>query len=151
MKTFPTDEMIEKAMQARVSMWSFIGDAFGFIIAAASIVSTISTMPVWLLPCLLISSFSGVGVVFRCFYLHHRFYINFPEEHRNYTNSNPEEREIKARELVSTPHPVKKWEQAAFICLGISAVLFFVLAVLGARTQWESQKANPMVSAETRN
>lgn len=120
-------------MQARVAMWSFMGTTLSLTVAATALLSALSShkYPWLVLPILLFGLLGDISIV-RCFYLVWLDRLDMPEDQAEYVQGTDEERAKKMRTLIQTPHPVKKWQRLAFVCLGVSAVLFSLLAVLGA-------------------
>jgi hypothetical protein len=120
-------ENITKAMQARTSMWMAIGNVFGFIISAASIVSALSKPVWWLLLPILVASFAGIMTLVHCFRLTHRGYIDIIA---GFAKQRSDEQKIaELIKEINEPDNIARCEILAISLLWISAILFFIQAI----------------------
>jgi hypothetical protein len=126
-------EAIAKTMQARVAMWSFMGTTLSLSVAASALLSAISghKHPLIVVPIILFGLLGDVSLIL-CFYLVWVDRLDMPEDQAEYEQGTNEERAKKIWLVTHTPHPVRKWQRLAFVCLAVSVALFSLLAVLVA-------------------
>ena len=122
-------EYITKAAQARVAMWSAVGNVFGFIIAAESIVSAVSVPVWWLLLPILGSSFSGVLLLVWCFKLMHRDYVGIADDLSKSVQHTDEQKIAAALTDEQRPDYISGCERWAIWLLWFSAACFIIQAV----------------------
>lgn len=121
-----------KAVQARTSMWSAMGNIFGLIISATSIVSAFSKPVVWwLLLLIMFVNFAGIIAVFRCFRLVHKGYLDIIEDFARNRNKSDAEKIAEAIKDLQSPDLIKQSENWAFWSLWISAILFIAFTLKG--------------------
>jgi hypothetical protein len=120
-------EYITKAMQARASKWLAMGNVFGFIISAASIVSALSKPVGWLILLILVASFAGIMALVRCFRLMQYGYINIVDGLAKQRSD--EEKIAEAKREIKGPDNIARSEILAISLLWVSAILFFIQAI----------------------
>ena len=104
---------LEKARQSQMAMWSAIGNVFGFIVSAASIIAAVKKdFSTPLVFTVLLISFCGVSAVMGCFLVKKKEYLRLIEELANIGEMTPTERIRKAQREIATPSPVIRAHQA---------------------------------------
>lgn len=122
-------DYISKAAQARASKWSAIGNVFGFIISAASIVSALSKPVWWLLLPILVASFAGIMAILWCFQLMHREYISIIDNLSKHHRRSDQDKLAEVINENEGPDRIARSECLAYVLLWISSILFFAQAI----------------------
>lgn len=119
---------VGKAGAARSAMWSAMGNVFGFIISAASIISALSKPVWWLLLPILFLSFAGIMALLSCFQRMHSGYIDIVSDLAKIGRTEEEKLETGLKDI-RRPDDIGRSERLAIILLWISAILFFAQAL----------------------
>ena len=118
---------LEKGRQSQMAMWSAIGNVFGFIVSAASVIAAVRK-GVWgeFLFLVLLVCFLGITAVVSCFRSQKKEYVGLITKMAEMEKMTLEEKIQEAERVITAPSPVMLRERAVLILLGLSVALFLV-------------------------
>jgi hypothetical protein len=134
------DEMrasyLEKGRQAQMAMWAAVGNVFGFIASAASVIAAVKKeIPGELLFFVLLVSFLGITAVVGCFRAQKKEYIGLYSKTIELEKMTFDQKIEEAKRVSATASPVMIRERAALVLLALSVVLFLFFCWLTFRAE----------------
>lgn len=118
-------EYLDKTRESQMAMWAAIGNVFGFIVSAASVIAAVKkdiSSP--LLYAVLLLSFCGISAVMGCFLAQKKEYLRLISELPGNGTMSPADAIAKAQREIATPSPVMRFERWALALLWISIIAF---------------------------
>lgn len=110
-----------------MAMWSAIGNVFGFVVSAASVIAAVGKdIPVELLFLVLLTCFLGIAAIVSCFRAQKQEYIGLISKLAALDQMTLEGKLEEAQRVINAPNPVMIRERSALAIL-VFAVGFFLL------------------------
>lgn len=124
-------EYLEKTRQSQVAMWSAVGNVFGFIVSAASVIAAVKNeIPSLTLYVVLLLSFCGISAVMGCFLVQKKEYLRLISELPGIQKMNAADAIEKAQREIAKPSQVMRFERWALFLLWASIISFLIFCLL---------------------